>query len=361
MKVPQTDFPKSDYIISARFHCNRWLNGLGDMWPITWAADDNLYAGAGDNDPSARIKGLAGPMWSPMNFWRINEKKTPELVDNWPIDPRIYCQKPQVDPKNGIKPAGLLSVNGTLYFAVENMNYGENPVFNRQRNVNAWIITSVDYGRSWNRDATTQNFFTGRLSSPHFIQFGRDYAGSRDEYVYATVPGADDGNSYWCNGDYLLLGRVHKDAILRRDRWEFYAGLDKAQMPIWTGNDSSAVAIFRYKNFTGENHVAYNKGIRRYLMGNYAFYGKDGEPRPYHTEPQRVYTSQLTLFEAPEPWGPWKLFYNDALWGVGDYQPNFPTKWMSEDGRKLTMISSGNNEDYCLVCQDLYLNIKETD
>jgi len=52
------------------------------MWPITWGADDNLYAGAGDNDPSSRIKGLAGPMWSPMNFWRINGEKMPELVDN---------------------------------------------------------------------------------------------------------------------------------------------------------------------------------------------------------------------------------------------------------------------------------------
>ena len=35
-----------------------------------------------------------------------------------------------------------------------------------------------------------------------------------------------------------------------------------------SGDDSAAVAIFRYYNFTGENHVAYNPGIRRYLMGN---------------------------------------------------------------------------------------------
>jgi len=60
------------------------------------------------------------------------------------------------------------------------------------------------------------DFFTGRLASCHFLQFGRGYVGARDEFVYGYFPSADDGKSYWENGDYLLLGRVHRDRILDR-------------------------------------------------------------------------------------------------------------------------------------------------
>ena len=67
---------------------------------------------------------------------------------------------------------------------------------------------------------------------------------------------------------------------------------------------------------TGSNHVAYNEGLKRYLMGNYSFfdprkpYGWTGDgkrPRPLHQcEPMSHFPSQLVLFEAPEPWGPWR-------------------------------------------------------
>ena len=191
------------------------------MWPLTWAADGHLYGGAGDN------------LGSPMNFWRIEGDAPGELsvVDPLPIDHRQYCDIPPADPEHGVKPAGVLCLDGVLYFAVEAMHYGENPAFNRQRNIHGWIITSTDYGQSWQRAATPTHFFTGRLSSPHFIQFGQDYAGARDEYVYASFPAADDGNSYWENGDFLLLGRVPKQRLLERDAWEFLVDLDARNTP----------------------------------------------------------------------------------------------------------------------------------
>ena len=57
--------------------------------------------------------------------------------------------------------------------------------------------------------------------------------------------------------------------------------------------------------------------------------------------------SQLALFEAPEPWGPWSLFLRDDCWGqYGIYQPCFPTKLMTPDGLRLAMFSSGTYGDY---------------
>jgi hypothetical protein len=349
---------RSTYIVDAKFDKHRYHQAVGDMWPLTWGADDNIYGAAGDNRNS------------PMNFWRISGKPThPEnnqgdwivdLIDNLPIDPSIYCKDPRVDKRWGIKPASLLDIDGTLYFAVEAMNYGTEPSFNRQTNVHGWIITTKDYGKTWNREATPLYFFTGRLASCHFLQFGKGYEGSRDEFVYAYFPAADDGNSYWENGDYILLGRVHKDRILVRDAWEFYTGLDKNGEPTWNKNDKLAVPVFRYPKMTGENHVSYNPGIKRYIMGNYGFVDDDLNPRPYHqgTWPESTYRSQLTLYEAPEPWGPWSLFYQDDNWGTyGDYQPSFPTKWMSEDGRTMFMVSAGSWDDYNFTVQKLTIKI----
>ncbi len=351
MIPPRPNYPKSSFITGVVFTKHRYHKGDGDMWPITWAADGHLYGGAGDNSDS------------PMNFWRIvGDPKSgwhfhTRLLDNMPIEVAKYCQVPPADKKNGVKPAGLLSLDGRIYFAVEAMNYGEDPKFNRQRNIHGWIITTDDYGQTWNRKATTTDFFTGRISSCHFLQFGKNYEGARDEYVYAYFPGADDGNSYWENGDYLLLGRVPKERILDRNAWEFVVEIKDGAEPEWDRDDNAAISIFRYPLMCGEDHVSYNKGIGRYLLGNYSFIDWYGLPRPYHQAwPDSAMRSQLTLFEAPEPWGPWSLFYVDDNWGTyGDYQPCFPTKWMSEDGKTVHMVSSGSEEDYNLTVQELTL------
>jgi hypothetical protein len=48
----------------------------------------------------------------------------------------------------------------------------------------------------------------------------------------------------------------------------------------------------------------------------------------------------------------------DDHWGTyGDYQPCFPTKWMSEDGRRMLMVSSGSFDDYNLTLQKVTLQL----
>ena len=365
MNLPNPSFPPSTYITGITFDKFRCHRGDGDMWPITWADDDYLYGAAGDNSGS------------PMNFWRIHNGPTDtfwgtgwgiylELIDNQPINPKIYCQKPHVHPKFGVKPASLLCMNGVLYFAVELHNYGDNPTLNRQHNINAWMITSVDYGRTWNLEATPIDFFSGRLASPHFLQFGKDYQGARDDYVYAFFPAGEDGGSYWENGDYLLLGRVYKFSIRDRRMWEYFSGLVSTgngtpAEPSWSSDEHKAEPVFCYPKMTGENHISYNPGIHRYIMGNYSFLDEAGNPRPYHAVggwPASALRSQLTLFEAPEPWGPWSLFYQDDNWGTyGDYQPSFPTKWMSSDGKTMLMVSSGSFDDYNMTLQKVTLRL----
>lgn len=357
MCVPVPNYPMSTLIKGAEVSKHRRHRADGDMWPITWAMDGHLYAGAGDNQRS------------PMNFWRIeghpDEKDWEQppsvwLVNNMPLDPSKYCVQPNIHPKWGIKPASVLGMDDRLYFAVELMNFGDNKDLNRQHNISAWIMTSDDGGCTWNEDETARDFFTGRLASPHFLQFGRNYEGAKDEFVYAYFPAADDGNSYWENGDYILLGRVPREKLTVRSEWVFWTGAADGGAN-WSSRDAMAQPVFRYPLMTGENHVSYNKGLGRYIMGNYSFLDLAGKPMPYHQNNSfdaDLQRSQLTLFEAPEPWGPWSLFYQDDDWGRrGGYQPAFPTKWMDEAGTSMWMVYSGSEEDYNFTLQKITLRI----
>ena len=353
---------RSTYIRSANFERYRFHQGVGDMWPVTWAEDDNLYTAGGDNRGSA------------MNFWRMTVVNTDDrvptaekgfqpwdmkfdVIDDMPLDPAVYCTHPLVHHKAGLKPAGLIDLGGRLHLAVEAHNYGMDPNFNRQTNIQGWIITTDDYGKTWDRDATSQeSFFSGRTCSCHFLQYGKGGA-TPDGWLYAYFPGAsDDGNAYWCNGDYVLLGRVRPENVLNRAAWEFLADVGSLS---WSTDDADATPIFEYPRMTGENHVSYNAGIGRYLMGNFSFLTPDGKPRPYHQDfPASTLRSQLTLLESPTPWGPWTVFHQDDDWGTyGDYQPSFPVNWMSADGKTMFMVSSGSYDDYNLTVQRVDLEL----
>jgi len=55
----------------------------------------------------------------------------------------------------------------------------------------------------------------------------------------------------------------------------------------------------------------------------------------------------------------WSLFYQNDDWGTsGDYQPSFPTKWMSKDGLTMLMVYSGSFDDYNLALQKITIKLK---
>ena len=113
--APVQPYPQSTYITKCEFDALRYHQGTGDMWPLTWANDDNMYTGAGDNRDT------------PMNFWRIKGKPNfyhdmfgldyvLDVIDDLPIDPKIYCVDPRVHTEKGVKPAGLIEIDDVLYF-----------------------------------------------------------------------------------------------------------------------------------------------------------------------------------------------------------------------------------------------------
>ena len=77
-----------------------------------------------------------------------------------------------------VKPSGLLDIDGKLYLSMESQNYEDNPYFGRQHNLYGWILRSDNGEKTFDAAATETEFFTGRLASCHFLQFGRGYEGA---------------------------------------------------------------------------------------------------------------------------------------------------------------------------------------
>jgi hypothetical protein len=50
------------------------------------------------------------------------------------------------------------------------------------------------------------------------------------------------------------------------------------------------------------------------------------------------------IYDAPQPWGPWYTSFFTETWDVntGEYL-SFPTKWISNDGKTLYLVFSGDD------------------
>jgi hypothetical protein len=79
--------------------------------------------------------------------------------------------------------------------------------------------------------------------------------------------------------------------------------------------------------------ISYNAGIGRYLMWQQICSDKSMDTR---------FCGGVGIYEAPEPWGPWKTVYYSEKWDIGPGELGcFPTKWMSEDGKTVYLVFSG--------------------
>jgi hypothetical protein len=173
--------------------------------------------------------------------------------------------------------------------------------------------TSADHGATWEPADWSFTKKDG-VMMPTICQFGKDYAGARDDYVYhyliryQSEAGPDD---YPDKVPWLVaqrpgridLARVPRDRMLERQAWEFFERFDDHGHPIWTRDLSQRGPIFRDDNGVGWCiSVSYNAGLKRYLLCS------------EHTETHR---GKLGIFDAPQPWGPWTTVAYFDNWGEG--------------------------------------------
>jgi len=167
---------------------------------------------------------------------------------------------------------------------------------------------------------------------PFFCQFGKDYKGARDNFVYTYAPERKSSKWEVQKPGEISLWRVPRTHIMDRRNYEFFAGLNRNGKPIWTRTLAFRRPVFRDTvNGIFNTSVSYNPGIGRYLL---------------ITEHTSFAHSNLGIYDAPEPWGPWTTVAFETKWGFptipgNTFYWNFSNKWLSSDGKDFVLIFSG--------------------
>jgi len=276
-----------------------------DNWPLTWADDGRLYTAYGDGwgfDPRAPRKlslGLASIEGGPDNFTGRNLAS--------PTGERTG------DGATGEKASGMLMVGARLYMWLRNAG-------------NSRLGWSDDRGRTW-RSASWR--FEESFGCPTFANYGRDYAGARDEYLYVFSP---DSDSAYEAADSIVLARVRRDRATEREAYEFFAGLTGDAVPRWSSEIAVRVAVLRSQGRCYRLGVTYDPGLGRYLCCQPLPTADGGAPEG------------LAIYDAAEPWGPWTGAFLAWKWDVEPGESaSLPTKWMSNDGKVVHLVFSGQD------------------
>ena len=269
----------------------------GDNWPITWGDDGHLYTSYGDGrgfKPYTDKKlslGLARLLGGATEFRGMNiHSRSGERFGDGPT---------------GEKASGMLMVDGVLYMLARNAG-------------NSRIAWSTDHGKSWEWGFR----FKSSFGHPVFLNFGKNYEGARDEYVYVYSP---DGPSAYESYDRVVLARVRKRKIRERAAYEYFEGLDADGRPSWTPDLSKRQGVFTNPGKCSRMDVVYHPGLKRYLMAVAS--NRD---------------AGWGIFDAPEPWGPWTTVFYTRKWDVGKiHSYRLPSKWIGADNKTMYVVFSG--------------------
>lgn len=191
---------------------------------------------------------------------------------------------------------------------------------------NSRLAWSGDHGATWSWAAWR---FTNNFGCPTFLNFGKNYAGARDDFAYIYSP---DKDSAYEPADQLVLARAPKTRIRDRESYECFSGIDRAGKPQWTRNLAQRHAAFTHAGHCYRSRISYNAALRRYLLV---------QPVPGIASRDDAgqldtrSTGGLAIYDAPEPWGPWTTIYFTNRWDIGPGDSaSFPTKWMSTENRR---------------------------
>ncbi len=291
-----------------------------DIWPITWAADDNLYTpwgdGGGFGGTNARGRVSLG-------FARVTGGRRDYRGENIAGGHAA----PHPAPFTG-KSEGVLAIGDTLYLWRD----GDASSLEYFKFAELW--RSDDRGATWRPCGVRFSKSGGDFSAgdagvfaPAFCQFGRGYDGARDAYVYLYAPDSIDP-THWnvrLPGRINLL-RVPKTRLESKADYEWLAGIDALGRPRWTRRTAERAPVWQDET-QGTHRVAvsYNAGLKRYLLTTIAI-DRSG---------------WMSVYDAPEPWGPWthvQTEHNAERWGKLTIIFTFVNKWLSADGRDFVIV-----------------------
>lgn len=324
MTVWADPYPRSRVITRLEWDASvvKLRPGAGDNWSITWVDDDLQITAYDDGDGFDGKKRRLS-----LGFARIVGDPPQHRAEDFASD----ADTPMGGGNKAIKASGLLMVDDVLYMFVRNYRPPDSDDF-----TNARLAWSTDRGATW---TWADWHFADTFGCPEFVQYGKNYEGARDDWIY-IVSQAND-SAYGFSPD-IVLARVPKTRVPDRGRYEFFAGLDANGKPTWSPDIEKRKPVFTDPNGTQRISMTFNAGLRRYIL--------TASHRPPGST--ATHTPALGVFDAPEPWGPWTTVYYDPDWSKGSrtYHHKFPTKWMSRDGKTMWLLFSGLDGGYYTFC-----------
>ncbi|MCB1124088.1 MAG: hypothetical protein KJT03_21235, partial [Verrucomicrobiae bacterium] len=311
---PSLPYPPSELIAAIDWAPTDFITRKAqgsDNWPMTWADDNALYTAYGDGwgfDPVVEKKLSLGICkvtggTSPASFRAENIRS--ETIER------------TGQGAHGPKASGILMVDGVLYLWIRNTG-------------NAELAWSKDHGKTWTwADWKLETSF----GAPTFLNFGKNYNGARDDFVYIY---SQDRDSAYDRADSMVMARVPKNRITSQSDYEFFSHVDFVGEPVWTSDIEKRGPVFIHYNNCYRNGITYNAALGRYFWSQVL-------PESKHRQGQR-FQGGFGVYEAPQPWGPWRTIFFTSNWDVGPGETSsFPTKWMSDDGLSMHLVFSGDD------------------
>jgi hypothetical protein len=273
----------------------------------------------GDNEPSYRLN----------TFWNESElKPTGMLYING--DLYMVCQRHDDNYAVGA------AYDAHVFYSQETANDRLGEVWEPQRPVNERLGTQVLRRIDFGSPTWTDYKFT----TPVFIQFGQAYADFNEAFPAGDLPTAEQGDVYvyavstnhsWWNRDDLYLGRVKvkdgavwtTDDIRDGTKWEYWAGMEYTDFggqqrlwPRWVSDVDLANAVLHSDGEIGQPSIIYHQPSDKYYMTTWTNSDRgtlDGRIDPDDDNPYGGrHDNRWFLWEADQPWGPWKkIFTND--------------------------------------------------
>jgi len=311
-----------------------------DTWYPSWAADGNLY--------SPWTDGGVGPLdgYGGGTSWSGYPKATTchaKITGDDPMDLKVYHlgrHRALPLPFGGRYPCGSLVYEGIWYYGTYCLDGGRYAWWHLRPFVGfRW---SDDLGKTWTDAPCTpqNNLFQEpgegkvKIGAPHFVDFGRNMEHSPDGKAYLLAHGAtlEKGTLSWNAGDQVYLFRVtpSPEVINNRTAYEFFAGYDKNENPVWTKDFGQIKPLIDWPQKAGIVTMTYNAPLKKYIM-LVTDGGWTGEDK-FHTY----------ALESDHVTGPWKLVTYMKEFGTQAYFVNMPSKFISPDGKTAWLWYSNN-------------------
>ena len=200
---------------------------------------------------------------------------------------------------------------------------------------NAWLAKSTNNGITWTDYIGGLQWPDASGFSPvSILQYGPALSGGLmpddtfTQYIYIYAGKNNPGNQY--------LARVPAspgNAIESSSQWSYFAGADSSGNPTWASSSADAAPVWSDSNYAESLVVTFNPAIGRYIAYNDHGNACGGSPCE----------RQVSLYDAPSPWGPWTTFdyeeqFDNLSCGsncLGDQAAvgwGMMQKWFSTDG-----------------------------